>query len=299
MRCRTLWVLLMLLLGMLAGCASPPAETSAPARIEPPKSNRPELWIVGGMGSFEKRPSDVYIAGVLRSKIHGARPDVCVTSFTKEAGADSIARNLLNTPKWLDADAENQAFWALKMFVDPKKDRGHFVRKGKKTKIQVILIAPCTQTLPPKPPEGVELNVVLYRDPKDPVPNQEFSAPRSMEYFSKFGDLKIVEARPDMEKGLFGRMKPGGVQGAHHFSGYWYRDLKLLKEDPGHKGKFIPTGHYDDSIDRLDKALHDPEMDYIFIGHSQGANIIMKMLQRGFDTTPRDDEQAGPKHEKK
>lgn len=293
------WTLLLLFLGILAGCSSPPPEPTRPAQIEPPKSNRPELWVVGGMGSFQKRPSDVYIAGVLRNKIRGVRPDVCVTSFTREAGADSISHNLFNTPQWLDADAENQAFWALKMFVDPKKERGHFVRKGRKTKILVILVAPCTQTFPPTPPEGVDLDVVLYRDPKDPVPNQEFRAPRSMKYFSKFGDLKIVEARPDMEKGLFGRRKPGGVQGAHHFSGYWYRDLKLLKEDPGHTGKFIPMGQYEDSVARLDEALHDPEMDYIFIGHSQGANIIMKMLQRGFDAAPRDGEQAGPGHEKK
>jgi hypothetical protein len=87
------------------------------------------------MGSFQKRPGDVYIAGVLRNKIHGVRPDVCITSFTKETGDDSISRNLIDTPQWLDADAENQAFWALKMFVDPKKDRGHFVHEGRKTKI--------------------------------------------------------------------------------------------------------------------------------------------------------------------
>lgn len=288
----------LLLMAVLAGCASPPAEVTRPAKIDPPQGHKPELWVVGGMGSFQKRPSDVYIAGVLRNKIHGVRPDVCVTSFTKETGDDSISRNLIDTPQWLDADAENQAWWALKMFVDPKKDRGHFVpdvQKGKKTKILVILVAPCTQTLPPAPPDGVDLKIVLYRDPKDPVPNQEFSAPRGMDYYSRFGELKIVETRPDMEKGLL-REKPGGMQGAHHFSGYWYRDLKLLEKDPTGEGKFRPTGHYEDSVGRLDEALHDPEMDYIFIGHSQGANIIMKMLRRGFDTAPRDDEQEGPNH---
>ncbi|MBN1554612.1 MAG: hypothetical protein JXA11_07690 [Phycisphaerae bacterium] len=292
------WMFFLSVMGVLAGCAAPPVETTPPAKIEPPKGHRPELWVVGGMASFQKRPSDVYIAGILRKKIQGVRPDVCVTSFTKEAGPDSILRNIFNTPKWLDADAENQAWWALKMFVDPKKDRGHFVRPGKKTKILVILISPCTQTLPPRPPEGVELDVVLYRDPKDRVPNQEFRAPRSMEYFSKFGDLKIVEARPDLEKGWFGQWKPGGIQGAHHFSGYWYRDLKLLEKDPTGEGKWRPTGHYEDSVDRLDQALHDPEMDYVFIGHSQGANIIMKILHRGFDVSERNDEQAGPNHAK-
>jgi hypothetical protein len=144
----------------------------------------------------------------------------------------------------------------------------------------------------------VELKVVLYRDPKDPVPNQEFSAPRTMEYYAQFGELKIVETRPDMEKGLLGGEKPGGFQGAHHFSGYWYRDLKLLEKDPTGEGKFRPTGQYEDSVGRLGDALQDSELDYIFIGHSQGANIIMKMLQRGFSTTPQGGEQEGASHEK-
>ncbi|MCD4823342.1 MAG: hypothetical protein K8S55_01940 [Phycisphaerae bacterium] len=272
----------LLVVGILVGCKSvPPPEPVAPRHIKPQTDYTPELWVLGGMGSYEKNPNEMYIAKTLQEKIIGIRCDVCVPSETREFGPNSILRNLFNTPKWLDADAEQQAIWALKMFVNPKRDRGHFIRKGKITRIRAILVAPCTQTLPPKTTPGVDMKVLIYRDPKDSIPNQELGAPNSMEYFSEFGDLKILDTRPDTVPDLLGRLKPGGVQGHHHFTGYWYHDLPILEQV---SRQWQPSGKQEDSVGRLEKWLHSADVDYIFIGHSQGANMIMKILHIGCDT---------------
>lgn len=264
------------------GCnkAAEPKVSQTPIVIKPQTGFDPEFWIVGGMGSFEVKPNQLYIAGQLRKKIQGAKPDICITSGTRERGPNSVVWNLIDTPKWLDADAEKQAQWALKMFVNPRRTKGHFLRRSRKVKIVVILVAPCTQTIPPKSNDRFDLTIYLLRDPKDPVPNQSFYAPNSPDFYAKMGEVKVVASRPDMKKSLLGKQTPGGVQGHHHFSGYWYRDLDLLKDE---NGSWVPTGEKLDVVDLLEKALQDNSVDYVMVGHSQGANIIMKILTIGLD----------------
>ncbi len=262
-----------------AASTQPAAQTQAP-HVTQPADYTPELWVCGGMGSFQRIPNELYIAGILREKIEGAEPDVCITSGTQEKGPNSVMWNLIDTPKWLDADAEKQAVWALRMFVDPKKDKGHFINKDGRTKIIVILAAPCTQTLPPKSTDKVDIEVYLMRDPRDKVPNQQFSAPRSEKYYRQFGTLYMVQSQPDMFPGLTGRKIPGGIQGYHHFTGYWKPELEIVRQD---SFAWKPTGQKAKPVKLLADSLQDKDADYIFIGHSQGANIIMKMLQIGCD----------------
>ena len=286
MQVRFCAILMLLPVVLLCGCndkkkiAAPQTQPVEKPKVTQPDDHSPELWVCGGMGSFAKIPNELYIAGVLRKKVPGAEPDVCITSGTQESGPNSIQWNLIDTPKWLDADANKQASWALRMFIDPKKDKGHFLKENGKTKIIVILAAPCTQTLPPKSNDRVEIDVYLMRDPRDKIPNQQFSAPRNQAYFSRFGKLDMVHTQPDLCPGITGMMVPGGVQGYHHFSGYWQPELDIVQQD---KLTWKPTGKKAKPIDLLANSLQDKDADYIFIGHSQGANIIMKMLEIGCD----------------
>ncbi|HPS53323.1 MAG TPA: hypothetical protein PLK08_07215, partial [Phycisphaerae bacterium] len=57
-------------------------------------------------------------------------------------------------------------------------------------------------------------------------------------------------------------------------------ELEIVRQD---SFAWKPTGQKAKPVKLLADSLQDKDADYIFIGHSQGANIIMKMLQIGCD----------------
>lgn len=292
----TVWAFIGILT-LLTGCSAP--QNDAAFHVGPPRGPKeycPELWTVGGMGSYEQNPDDLYITQVLQGKIKGIQVDCSIPSATQETGPNSIYRHILDTKRWLDEDARQQARWALTQYINPKKEYGHFIRPNKKTHLKVLMVAPCTQTPMPEFHPDVEVDMITYRDPEDRVPNQEIKAPQDMGFFSQYGLLLPLRARPD---NVPGSNRPGGIQGQHHFSGYWYPDLVILEEQKRQSirkrgrnqravsvtvSEWNDTGRREDSIGRLKQYLNDHTVDYVLIGHSQGGNIIMQILHIGCTT---------------
>ncbi|MFK7954821.1 MAG: hypothetical protein AB8B96_01905 [Lysobacterales bacterium] len=147
--------------------------------------------------------------------------------------------------------------------------------------VKVLLVAPKTTT---KPPEDSGLTVEVYWSPRDHVPNQSIIRPDSLTYWREFerggGQVWPVENRTG-----------SGLGQGHDFSGFAVAHPKLvtrvLVPRPGsHVKRYLwrETGETAPSpVARLKSWLSDSSNDLVILAHSQGTNIAMHLLRRGFE----------------
>lgn len=148
--------------------------------------------------------------------------------------------------------------------------------------VKVMLVAPKTTTRPPRA-DGLTLEV--YWNPNDYVPNQSMIHPDSFTYWESFlrggGVVWPVENRLGQ-----------GLGYGHDFDGFIVTEPWLLMEVwLSSVGSAIQRSRWIRSSQRAPSPIHtlsgwlgDPNNDLVLFGHSQGANLIMHLLQRGYQS---------------
>ena len=149
--------------------------------------------------------------------------------------------------------------------------KGQFC-EGPRKKIKVLLLAPKTDTLPLKP-EGscCDIEFVVYWSPKDTCPNQDllnsaFTAHETQEYWKQWGGSRTYKVTTK-------------VSGSEHK----LKGFIDSRTDPTLNNRNEETGYAPHPVrDYLRPwyAQQNGKVDYIFVGHSQGANILMHVLNR-------------------
>ena len=156
--------------------------------------------------------------------------------------------------------------------------KGEFC-EGPRKKIKVLLIAPKTDTLPLKP-EGscCDIEFVVYWSPKDTCPNQgpindAFSSRESQRYWESWGGNRTYQVTTKW---------PGSE---HRLKGFIDSDRDTLLDANGNPDKDASGGiktapHPVEDYLRPWYRQRDGKVDHIFVGHSQGANILMHVINR-------------------
>ena len=174
----------------------------------------------------------------------------------------------------LDEEARQLSKWVKK---------GEFC-EGPRKKIMVLLLAPKTDTLPLKP-EGscCDIEFVVYWSPKDTCPNQGpindlFTAKESQQYWAQWGGDRTYRVTTGVSDSW--------IPGEHKLQGFIDQKPDASLDDdnntiPGDAPGTVrtapnPVQHYL----RPWYREQDGKVDYIFVGHSQGANIMMHVLNR-------------------
>ena len=238
-----------------------------------------ELWTFSGINSYDITTGEFsdYVEGGLTERGVKQQP---ARSYVSKLGTgdfysgDSNVAGLDSESK-LDREAREFAEGALGV---PEIEPGSFVGK----KITVLLVAPKTTTDPPKVPN---VDISIYWGPNDVVPNQGLLRPDTIKYWRKFtrGRAHIYVINTS-KGGFFGK--------GHSFGDFMRNDPTTMKW--GWKRKMVggkskrrrawkaskrkaPTGPK-----LINKWLRNSGSDYVFVGHSQGTNILIHCLERGF-----------------
>lgn len=139
--------------------------------------------------------------------------------------------------------------------------------------LRLILIAPKTGT---RPPDGFDGDLEIYWGAYDPIPNQGIFRPDSLTYWRKWSN----------------RVWP--VRRGHALQGFLEPGLKVAKRV--RQRRFAPAGPryryiWIDTpqpvpfvLDTLRKWREEDDQTLILFGHSQGTNIAMHALKRGWPT---------------
>lgn len=235
-----------------------------------------EFWSLSGINSpFDPENGNYtdYVWIAIKSKIekHPDRHYVSELGTSDHYDSEHRVGGIGSEPK-LDREAIRFADGSLSIpEIQPGMFRGKTVR--------VLMIAPKTTSRPPKR-NGLEINV--YWSPNDQVPNQRLIHPDSLGYWRKYvrgkGKVWPVENRSG-----------SGIGRGHDFNGFLVhpkivkrRRVKRRGSNPG-RYEWRKTGEIaPDPLAMLKYWISDPAVDYVMIAHSQGTNIAMSLLRRGF-----------------
>ncbi len=237
-----------------------------------------QFWTFSGINSplnSAGTDHEDYTWGYLKEHIQNHQPD---RQYASELGTSSLYDDEHNVISLRAEDMlDNEA-------ADYAENGGDFepieVGEFKGKNLKVLLIAPKTTS---KPPTANDLFIEIYWNPNDYVPNQSLISPDSLTYWRKFerggGRVWPVENRLG-----------SGLGYGHDFEGFVVDQPRMVKrvkiENPGSRidrHRWIRTSKVARSpIDTLQEWLDDDTNDYVLLGHSQGANIIMYMVERGY-----------------
>ncbi len=171
-------------------------------------------------------------------------------------------------------DEEAQTFTAGAMGL-PAIIPGMFRDK----QVKVLLIAPKTRSLPPRA-EG--LHIEVYASPIDDVPNQRLFSAQPWHQYTRGGGCVWSVYNPE----------GSGLGRGHLFEGFMQPDLSIMRllRRPFLKHcrrKWVITNNTaPDIMEVLRGWLSDPANDFVLVGHSQGANIAIFLLNAGYADTP-------------
>lgn len=237
-----------------------------------------EFWTFSGINSplndAGTRHVD-YTWDHIRDHISGHVPD---RQYASQLGTGSMYDRdhnvlTLRSEDMLDEEAHD---YATNGGGFPPIPVGAFKNKS----LKVMLVAPKTTTRPPCP-EG--LLIEIYWNPDDYVPNQSIIHPDSLTYWREFerGGGRVWPVENDLGSGFgFG----------HDFQGFAVENPRIVKrvkiENPGSRidrYRWLPTDdHAPSPMATLQDWLDDGDNDFVLLGHSQGANIIMAFIERGY-----------------
>jgi len=157
----------------------------------------------------------------------------------------------------LDFEATNYAF---------TRRAGEFGGdKCKPKKVKLFLIAPKTTTLPRPDATMCNVTVDIYWA-SDDVPNQGLGNPDDYDSWKPFAiNGTLTHVVPQKTLGY----KPEGE--------YWKHDLRAFI---GTDGKVMDWVYQHPDAVQKAKSLMNSDADYVFIGHSQGTNILLHVLNQ-------------------
>ncbi len=238
-----------------------------------------QFWTFSGINSPRDPSTGLYtdyVWDMVKDAMPGITPDRRYASQLGTTDAYDRDHNVLRlkAEKRLDREAREFADsgggWPI---LAPGSLRGKTVK--------VLLVAPKTTT---EPPDDPSLTVEVYWSPRDQVPNQSIIRPDSLTYWRRFvrGDGQVwpVENRAG-----------SGLGQGHDFSGFAVAHPKIvtrvLVPRPGSQVKrylWRATGEIAPSpVATLQTWLGDAKNDLVILAHSQGTNITMHLLRRGFE----------------
>jgi len=235
-----------------------------------------EFWSLSGINSpFDPASGNYndYVWAAIKSKI-GKQPD---RHYASELGTldhyDSEHKvGGIRSKRKLNREAKQFAEGSLSNpEIRPRMFRGK--------RVCVLMVAPKT-TL--RPPRHNGLRIDVYWSPNDQVPNQRLIHPDSLGYWRKYvrgeGVVWPIENRS-------GR----GIGKGHDFNGFLVHPKIVKRHHVRRRGSH--PGRYEwrrtgktapDPVALLNHWISDPTIDYVMIAHSQGTNIAMHLLKRGF-----------------
>lgn len=232
-----------------------------------------EFWTFSGINSPYDATSMKHIDYVwpfIAPKLVGFEPD---RKYASQLGTSDLyppARNVisLHSESMLDNEA--------KTLAADQVNQGELVGKT----VKIMLVAPKTTTRPPTPDS---LLVEIYWNPNDYVPNQSLIHPDSLTYWRKFarGGGKVWPVENRLGHGLgYGHDFEGFVVDSPH------RVKRVRIQNPGsnvRRYRWIrANGRAPSPTSTLGDWLQDSDNDLVMLGHSQGCNMIMHFIERGF-----------------
>jgi RHS repeat-associated protein len=231
-----------------------------------------EMWTFSGINNWNsERDAYVdYVAEQLRAAGVQAsnRGIVSKLGTTSHYKGQSYVKSLLRSESRLDNEAECIAGGIdMQSLIDER------------AKIAVFMVAPKTDTLVDLKrlrQLGLDISVTIWWSPLDRVPNQELGATEGLEFWEKRGGT-VYTVAPLPEK--------GNSYDQHAFLGFLNGPLRKM-----HKYRYLnskgevrrrfelapkraPT-----SPGLLDALRKANGADYVWVGHSQGCNIISTLL---------------------
>ena len=264
----------------------------------------PQVWTGSGIHSYNRNyPGSNHFAPYMSEELQG------ITAYQERTGKpcpsnepieqyakppwptfrggnrNFVSRAGLELPYWLPwVKGKNMVPFAEHVLDEEARQLSKWVKKGEfcegpRKKIKVLLLAPKTDTLPLKP-EGscCDIEFVVYWSPKDTCPNQGpindvFTSKESQRYWEQWGGNRTYKVTTNW---------PGSE---HRLKGFIDSDRDTLLDDNGNEvqdsaGKPKTAPHPVEDYLRPWYKQQDEKVDYIFVGHSQGANIMMHVLNR-------------------
>ncbi|MEL6397286.1 MAG: hypothetical protein AAFQ71_14980 [Planctomycetota bacterium] len=169
----------------------------------------------------------------------------------------------LNSEGVLDFEAETFAY---------TRPRGEFCRDDcRPTKVKVLLIAPKTTTIPEPGSQCCDVSVNIYFSPWDRVLNQSGLGPGRSQFASYWQRFALG----GFVQGINTNFTPGYVgAGAypHHNLGAFISSTGQLRRAPD-----LAWGP--DAPAQVASVMQS-DVDYVFVGHSQGNNILLHVLNQ-------------------
>ena len=249
---------------------------SNPVATTDPSGLSPELWTASGINNFDTNTGWFvdYVANALarqsdRSFVSrlGTDANYKIGGPAHDAGGTYIKG--LSSERLLDAEAESLAIGRRRGAFCP--DEGDEECGNDKAKhIRVLLVAPKTTTKPKVDKQCCKISIDVYYSRFDTTPNQGLRIPQgSMHYSSlaKGGRAHAIDTwrTPGYEgKGFF----------QHHDMGAFISSNGKLRAAhyTVRYGRYIA-----DAKNWTDTAMKG-NYDYVFVGHSQGTNILLHVL---------------------
>ena len=229
----------------------------------------PKLWTGSGINNWNGTAFSDYVASGL-----GVTPDVSFVSklgtappYLPGGAANSAGGKYIKgtgSGKLLDFEAETFAY---------TRRAGEFCASEckKKTKVILLLFAPKTTTLPSVDESCCDVSVVIYFSGWDSVPNQRGLGPgdsRFARYWKKFSLNGYVES-------INTNLSPGHDDETP----YPHHGLENYVSDSGIVSRADDLKHIPDAGALVSGAMSG-DADYVFVGHSQGTNILLHVLNQ-------------------
>ena len=235
----------------------------------------PELWTFSGINSWDgeklvdRVSGHLKLRGITRSSDRSYISQLG-TGRDYEGSNDVFA---LDSERRLDDEA--QSFVNGEIDEDLGVDAGELADKT----IRALFVAPKSDTRPAK-----AFDCVIYWSPYDIVPNQSVFRPPSLTFWRRWattlrkvgGSAKVYPV-PAESHGM-----ENFLRGARPTVKWKPKPGPKGKGTPGRKGEWVPTDRIaPDPLDTVTQWLAQEDTHIVMVGHSQGANIALAVLNRG------------------
>lgn len=226
-----------------------------------------ELWTFSGINSWVDSEDDYvdYVAAAFGSEIS----QLPSRSYISRLGT---AEHYDNDHNVFAFDAETKLDEEANKFAAGDIESGLSVSPSElsDSRVCALFVAPKTDT---RPGPARTFECVVHWSPYDPIPNQGIFKRDSLTYWRKWGAVYPVSASHKLNDFL--NEKP---------------TIKFKRFNVGHgragtpRKKWVATKSIaPNPVNTIGAWLDDTQNDIVIVGHSQGVNIAMAVLARGFD----------------
>jgi len=141
--------------------------------------------------------------------------------------------------------------------------------------IKMLMVAPKTHTYLPQK-SCCKISTEVYWSPYDPVPNQGLFHIETEQFWQQYGNVHTVDNN-------------GIAVGAHKFENYM-KDNPIIENktvtvrgeafEEIEESRWLENGSAPNPLSYVKQWMSDGQTDYVFVCHSQGCNIAMRLLNQ-------------------